>query len=196
MFEAAVLGVSAGGMHALKTILSALPATFSLAVAIVQHTSAQSDGFLAEHLNRCSTIRVKEAEDKEVLSRGTAYLAPAGYHLLIEPDKSFSLSVDDKVNFSRPSIDLLFESAAEAFGEALIGVVLTGANADGALGLKAVKRHGGLAVVQNPATAESSRMPQAAIDATSVDHIVDLERIALLLRRLSNGELRGTGMAG
>jgi two-component system, chemotaxis family, protein-glutamate methylesterase/glutaminase len=196
MFEAAVLGVSAGGMHALKTILSALPATFSLAIAIVQHTSAQSDGFLVEHLNRCSTIRVKEAEDKEVLSRGTAYLAPAGYHLLIEPDKSFSLSVDDKVNFSRPSIDLLFESAAEAFGEALIGVVLTGANADGALGLKAVKRHGGLAVVQNPATAESSRMPQAAIDATSVDHIVDLERIALLLRRLSNGEPRGTGMAG
>jgi two-component system, chemotaxis family, protein-glutamate methylesterase/glutaminase len=196
MFEAAVLGVSAGGMHALKTILSALPATFSLAIAIVQHTSAQSDGFLAEHLNRCSMIRVKEAEDKEILSRGTAYLAPAGYHLLIEPDKSFSLSVDDKVNFSRPSIDLLFESAAEAFGEALIGVVLTGANADGALGLKAIKRHGGLAVVQNPVTAESSRMPQAAIDATSVDHIVDLERIALLLRRLSNGEPRGTGMAG
>lgn len=196
MFEAAVLGVSAGGMHALKTILSALPATFSLAIAIVQHTSAQSDGFLAEHLNRCSMIRVKEAEDKEILSRGTAYLAPAGYHLLIEPDKSFSLSVDDKVNFSRPSIDLLFESAAEAFGEALIGVVLTGANADGALGLKAVKRHGGLAVVQNPATAEASRMPKAAIDATSVDHIVDLERIALLLRRLSNGEPRGTGMAG
>ncbi len=94
-----------------------------------------------------------------------------------------------------PSI-CLFESAAETFGEALIGVVLTGANADGALGLKAVKRHGGLAVVQNPATAEASRMPQAALDATSVDHIVDLERIALLLRRLSNGEPRGTGMAG
>jgi two-component system, chemotaxis family, protein-glutamate methylesterase/glutaminase len=196
MFEAAVLGVSAGGMHALKTILSALPATFSLGIAIVHHSGATSDGFLAEHLNRCSMIKVKEAEDKETLSRGTAYLAPADYHLLIEPDKSFSLSVDDKVNFSRPSIDLLFESAAETFGEALIGVVLTGANADGARGLKAVKRHGGLAVVQNPATAEASRMPQAAIDATSVDHIVDLERIALLLRRLSNGEPRGTGMAG
>lgn len=196
MFEAAVLGVSAGGMHALKTILSALPATFSLAIVIVHHSGVQSDGFLAEHLNRCSMIKVKEAEDKETLSRGTAYLAPAGYHLLIEPDKSFSLSVDDKVNFSRPSIDLLFESAAEAFGEALIGVVLTGANADGALGLKAVKRRGGLAVVQNPATAEASRMPQAALDATSVDHIVDLERIATLLRRLSNGEPRGTGMAG
>jgi two-component system chemotaxis response regulator CheB len=196
MFEAAVLGVSAGGMHALKTILSALPATFSLGIAIVHHAGATSDGFLAEHLNRCSMIKVKEAEDKEALSRGTAYLAPADYHLLIEPDKSFSLSVDDKVNFSRPSIDLLFESAAETFGEALIGVVLTGANTDGALGLKAVKRHGGLAVVQNPATAEASRMPQAAIDATPVDHIVDLERIALLLRRLSNGEPRGTGMAG
>jgi two-component system, chemotaxis family, protein-glutamate methylesterase/glutaminase len=196
MFEAVVLGVSVGGMHALTTILSALPATFSLAIGIVQHSSPASDGFLAEHLNRCSMIKVKEAEDKETLSGGTAYLAPAGYHLLIEPDKSFSLSVDDKINFSRPSIDLLFESAAEAFGAALIGIVLTGANADGALGLKAVKRHGGLAIVQNPATAEASRMPRAAIDATSVDHIVDLEFIALLLRRLANGEPLGTGMAG
>lgn len=192
MFEAAVLGVSAGGMHALKTIVQALPATFSLPIAIVQHLGPQSEAYLAEHLNRFSAIEVKEAEDKEILRPGTVYLAPAGYHLLIEPDRSFSLSVDDKVNFSRPSIDLLFESAADAFGDTLIGVVLTGANSDGAQGLRAIKQRGGLAVVQNPNTAEASRMPRAALAATAVDHIVDLERIALLLRKLSRGVPCGT----
>jgi len=192
MFEAVVLGVSAGGMHALKTIVQALPAAFSLPIAIVQHLGPQSEAYLAEHLNRFSAIEVKEAEDKETLRPGTAYLAPAGYHLLIEPDRSFSLSVDDKVNYSRPSIDLLFESAADAFGDALIGVVLTGANSDGAHGLRAIKQRGGLAVVQNPDTAEASRMPRAALAATAVDHIVDLERIAMLLRNLSRGVPCGT----
>jgi two-component system chemotaxis response regulator CheB len=196
MFEAVVLGVSAGGMHALKAIIPELPATFSVPVAIVQHLGAQSDTYLVEYLNRLSAINVKEAEDKEILSPGTVYLAAAGYHLLIEPDKSFSLSVDEKVNFSRPSIDLLFESAADALGEALIGVVLTGANADGAQGLKAIKRRGGLTVVQNPNTAEASCMPRAAVAATAVDHIVDLEGIALLLRKLCNGEPCGTRMEG
>lgn len=192
MFEAVVLGVSAGGMHALKTIVQALPAAFSLPIAIVQHLGPQSEAYLAEHLNRFSAIEVKEAEDKETLRPGTAYLAPASYHLLIEPDRSFSLSVDDKVNYSRPSIDLLFESAADAFGDALIGVVLTGANSDGAQGLRAIKQRGGLAVVQNPDTAEASRMPRAALAATAVDHIVDLERIAMLLRNLSRGVPCGT----
>jgi two-component system, chemotaxis family, protein-glutamate methylesterase/glutaminase len=196
MFEAVVLGVSAGGMHALKAIIPELPATFSVPIAIVQHLGAQSDAYLVEYLNRLSAINVKEAEDKEILSPGTVYVAPAGYHLLIEPDRSFSLSVDDKVNFSRPSIDLLFESAADAFGEALIGVVLTGANTDGAKGLKAIKRLGGLAVVQNPKTAEASCMPRAALAATAVDHIVDLERIALLLRKLCNGDPCGTRTEG
>lgn len=196
MYEAAVIGVSAGGMHALKTIIPALPAGFPLPIAIVQHLCAQSDTFLAEHLNRLSAVTVKEAEDKETLRPGTAYLAPAGYHLLIEPNKSFSLSVDDKVNFSRPSIDLLFESAADAFGERLIGIVLTGANADGAEGLKAIKHHGGLAIVQDPKTAETPYMPQAALNAAPIDYILNLESIASLLRQLCEGKSHGTGAEG
>jgi two-component system chemotaxis response regulator CheB len=196
VFEAVVIGVSAGGMHALKTILPALPPDFPLPIAIVQHLDAQSDDFLVEHLRRVSGIPVKEAEDKEDICPGTAYLAPAGYHLLIEPDKSFSLSMDDKVNFSRPSIDLLFESAADAFGPALVGIILTGANADGARGLKAIKRSGGLAIVQAPKTAEAQYMPRAALEATPVDHIVDLECVASLLQTLCEGTADGTRTEG
>lgn len=194
MFEAIVIGVSAGGMHALKTILPVLPADFPLPIAIVQHLDAASDTYLPDYLNRISSITVKEAEDKESLRQGTAYLAPPGYHLLIEPDRSFSLSVDEKVNYSRPSIDMLFKSAADAYAETLIGVVLTGANGDGAKGLKAVKQLGGLAIVQNPKMAEASFMPRAALEAAvTVDHIANLERIAPLLIQLSEGEAYGTG---
>lgn len=196
MFEAAVVGVSAGGMHALQTIIPALPANFPLPIAVVQHVSAQGDTYLCEHLARISAITVKEAEEKEVLVPATAYLAPAGYHLLIEPDRSFSLSVDEKVNFSRPAIDLLFESAADAFGQGLIGIVLTGANADGARGLRAIKRHGGLAIVQNPKTAEVPYMPTAAIEATPVDYIANLDGIASLLMRLCDGESHDVGAQG
>jgi two-component system chemotaxis response regulator CheB len=186
MFDAVVIGVSAGGMQALKTLLSALPASFRLPIAIVRHVEAQSDAYLAQYLDRACAVTVKEAGDKESLQPGTAYLAPAGYHLLIEPDRSFSLSVDEKVNYCRPAIDLLFASAADAYGESLIGIVLTGANADGAKGLKAIKLHGGRTIAQNPQTAQSPRMPQAAIAATSVDHIADLESIAPILLRLAD----------
>jgi two-component system, chemotaxis family, protein-glutamate methylesterase/glutaminase len=196
MFEAAVIGVSAGGMRALKTILPALPAAFPLPIAIVQHLDAQADAYLAGYLDRLSAITVKEGEDKETMLPGTAYLAPAGYHLLIEPDRSLSLSVDEKVNFSRPSIDLLFESAADALGEALIGIVLTGANGDGARGLKAIKDRGGFAIVQDPKTAEVPYMPRAALDATLVDHVAHLERIAPLLMQLCKGDDHGAGAEG
>jgi two-component system chemotaxis response regulator CheB len=183
-YEAVVLGVSAGGLQALKTLLPALPASFPLPIAIVQHIGERSDNFFSEYLDRSSSIIVKEAEDKEPLMARTAYLAPPGYHLLIEADRSFSLSVDPRVNHSCPSIDVLFESAAKAFGESLIGIILTGANADGAQGLKTISEHGGLTIVQNPRTAEASTMPLAAINATRVDHIVDLEHIALLLMHI------------
>jgi two-component system, chemotaxis family, protein-glutamate methylesterase/glutaminase len=196
MFEAAVIGVSAGGLRALKTILPELPASFPLPIAIVQHLDAQADAYLAGFLDRISAIAVKEAEDKEPMLPGTAYLAPAGYHLLIEPDRSFSLSVDDKVNFSRPSVDLLFESAADALGEALIGIVLTGANSDGAHGLKAIKDRGGFAIVQDPQTADAPYMPRAALAATPVDRVVQLERIAPLLTQLCKGEDHGAGAEG
>jgi two-component system, chemotaxis family, protein-glutamate methylesterase/glutaminase len=196
MFEAVVIGASAGGMQALKTLLSALPASFPLPIAVVQHIEQHSDAYLAEFLDRASAIDVREAEDKQALQTGTAYLAPAGYHLLIEPDRSFSLSIDEKVNYCRPSIDLLFESAADAYGENLVGIVLTGANADGAKGLKAVKKSSGLAVVQNPKTAQSSYMPQAAINIAPVDHILDLEKIAPLLVKLTERHSYATGTQG
>lgn len=184
-YEAAVIGVSAGGIEALKVLLPLLPASVPFPIVIVQHRDSRSSGFLSEYLNRMSEIAVSEAEDKEPLCAGHAYLAPAGYHLLIELDRTFSLSADARVNYSCPSIDVLFESAADAFQESLIGIVLTGANADGALGLKAIKARGGLAIVQNPATAESPAMPHAALRATAVDYIVEIEALAPLLMRLS-----------
>jgi len=180
-YEAVVIGVSAGGIEALKIILPALPVSFPLPIAIVQHRDERSDGFLVEYLNRICRIEVSEAEDKEPLCIGHAYLAPAGYHLLFESDRSFSLSVDGRVNYSCPSIDVLFESAAEVFGKTLIGVVLTGANADGAHGLKKIKARGGLAIVQDPTTSQAAAMPRAALEATSVDYIANLDQIALLL---------------
>lgn len=191
-----MVGVSAGGLHALQAIIPALPANFPVPIAVVHHVGAQGDAYLCEHLSRLSAITVKEAEEKEILAPATAYLAPAGYHLLIEPDRSFSLSVDEKVNFSRPAIDILFESAAEAFGRGLIGIVLTGANADGALGLRAIKRHGGLTIVQNPETAEVAFMPRAAIEAARVDYIANLDGIAALLVRLCEGEPHDVGAQG
>lgn len=181
------MGASAGGMRAIATVLAALPDTFPLPIAIVQHLDPQADGYLPELLARRSRLAVKEAEDKEDLRPGTAYLAPPGYHLLVEPDHSLSLSVEEKVNWSRPAIDPLFESAAQAFGSALIGVVLTGANADGARGLAAVRARGGRTVVQDPETAEAPAMPRAALEAARAHHVVALEGIAPLLASLCGG---------
>ncbi len=185
MYEAVVIGTSAGGMQALRVLLCGLPADLPMAVAVVQHVEASSDGFLSEFLNDSCAIAVKEAEEKEPFAKGTAYIAPANYHLLIEPDHTLSLSADDKVNYSRPAIDPLFESAADVFGDRLIGVVMTGASSDGAQGLKTVKNRGGRTVAQNPQTAESPFMPQAALRAADPDHIVDLKDIAPLLIGLS-----------
>lgn len=187
-YEAIVIGASAGGLQALKTLLTAFPASFPFPIAIVQHIADRSESVMAELLDRASRIAVNEAEDKELLRPGTAYLAPPGYHLLIEPDRSVSLSVDERVNYACPSIDVLFESAAEVFGKALIGIILTGANADGAHGLKTIKEHGGLAIVQNPENSESPAMPRAALAATEVDYIVNLEQLAPLLLRLTGQE--------
>jgi two-component system chemotaxis response regulator CheB len=188
MFEAAVIGVSAGGMQALRTILSAIPETYPLSIVIVQHRGVRSDDYLVRALNDLCAITVKEAEDKEGMRPRVAYIAPADYHLLVEPDRTFSLSVDEKVHYARPSIDVLFESAAETFASKLIGVILTGANSDGAQGLRAIKQHGGLAIVQDPETAEAASMPRAALRATAVDHVASLDRIGALLRQLGQGK--------
>jgi two-component system, chemotaxis family, protein-glutamate methylesterase/glutaminase len=187
-YKAVVIGLSAGGMQALKIFVPAIPASFPLPIAVAQHVGEDRGAFLAEYLNEIASLPVKEAEDKEPLCPGHIYLAPARYHLLIEEDRTFSLSVDPRVKFCCPAIDVLFESAADAFGKSLIGVVLTGANGDGSHGLKTIKARGGLAIVQNPATAEVGYMPRAALGATTVDRIVELEELAPLLTGL--GALR------
>lgn len=181
MYEAVVIGASAGGMKALKTVLSGLPAYFPLPVAIVQHMASTPDSYMVEYLGNHCALAVKEADDKEELKAGTVYLAASDYHLQVEPDKTLSLSVDPPVNFSCPSIDVLFDSAARCFGNKLIGIVLTGASADGAAGLKKIRVAGGLTIVQDPASAESPFMPQSAIAAATPHHVVALEEIPSLL---------------
>ena len=190
-YEAIVIGVSFGGMNALKFIFSALPAGFTSPIIIVQHVSAHSDNEWIKLLNEKSNLTIKEADEKEKIERGKVYIAPANYHLLIEWDKTFSLTIDERVNFARPSIDVLFESAAEAYKNKLIGVILTGANNDGAKGIKRIKEYGGLAIIQDPETAESSTMPASAIaaclygrQAIEPDYILSLEKIVQLLIKI------------
>lgn len=182
--KAVVIGGSAGGMRALSTILSALPADFAMPIAIVLHVHEGSSGYLATYLDNNCALRVKEADDKEPLAVGTIYIAPAGYHLLIEGDKTLALSVDAPVLFARPSIDVLFESAADAYRDGLIGVILTGGNSDGSQGLKKIQKMGGLTIAQDPADAEVDYMPRAAIQTTTIDHILPLNTIATLLTTL------------
>ena len=188
-YEAIVIGVSAGGMQALATMIPALPATFAYPIVVVQHVSEDSDGYLSIYLNNLSALRVEEAEDKKDIVSGVVYIAPAGYHLMIEENRTFSLSVDAPVHYARPSIDVLFETAADVYRSRLIGVILTGANADGSQGLRRIKAYGGLTIVQDPATAESSCMPQMAINTVSVDHILPLNGIASFLAHLTEDAL-------
>jgi two-component system, chemotaxis family, protein-glutamate methylesterase/glutaminase len=177
LFEAVVIGASAGGIYALAEVLAALPADFPLPMVIVQHVQANSESYLAQILNRKTRLHVKEADEKEILAAGTAYTAPPGYHLLIENDRSLSLSLEGPVHYARPSVDVLFESAALVFRQRLIGVILTGANNDGAAGLRRIKQAGGYALVQDPASAEATAMPTAAIAAVAVDKVLPLAHI-------------------
>ncbi len=183
-YKAVVIGVSAGGMNALNTILPQLPESFSLSVVIAIHRHPNSDDYLERSMNHRCELPVKQADEKEKILSGSVYFAPPNYHLLIEDDHTFSLTVDQAVNYARPSIDVLFESAAYAYGSRLIGVVLTGANSDGSQGLKTIKEMGGLAIVQTPESAEVAAMPKAAISIARPDHILDLEGIGSLLMEL------------
>ena len=183
-YEAIVIGVSSGGLNAMKILLSALPVDFITPIIIVQHVGTRSDGQWISLLNDKSRIELKEADEKEKIENGKAYIAPPNYHLLIERNRTFSLTVDERVNFARPSIDVLFESAAEAYKNKLIGVVLTGSNNDGTNGIKRIKDGGGLTIIQDPETAESSFMPASAIAAIKPDHILSLEKITDLLIEL------------
>lgn len=177
-YEAVVIGASAGGMEALKKLLTVLPKSLAAPIVIVQHLSPHSDNYLTRRLDELCKIHVKEADEKEKIIAGTAYIAPPNYHLLIEQDKTLSLSADVKVNFSRPSIDVLFDSAAEVFRKGLIGIILTGANNDGSKGLKTIRNFGGLAIVQEPESAEVKAMPRAAIEAAGADFILTIDQIS------------------
>jgi len=183
-YELVAIGCSMGGMHALQVIFSALPREFPLPVAVVQHRYRTSNEGLPQFLRRHTKLDVVDTLDKQWIKPGTVYLAPANYHLLVERGE-LSLSVDEAVAYSRPSIDVMFESAADAYGTGLIGIVLTGANADGARGAARIKQRGGFVIAQDPKTAESPRMPEAAIQMTRVDRILPLDRIGPFLVELS-----------
>jgi two-component system chemotaxis response regulator CheB len=185
--EIVALGASWGGLHAIETVLGALPVGFHAAVVIAQHRQIDgNDGMLEQLLDARCALTVSEAEDKQQLAPGRVLVAPADYHMLVEPG-SVSLSVDDPLHYSRPSIDILLGSAADAYGERAAGVVLTGANADGALGLARIAARGGATIVQDPATAERSEMPAAAQWSTPEALVLALERIGPALVELVQG---------
>jgi two-component system chemotaxis response regulator CheB len=176
-YEAIVIGASSGGLHALKKLLPALPKDFPCPILVVQHISPVSENYLTVILDKISEITIKEADEKEQILPGIAYIAPPDYHLLVEADKTVSFSVEDKVNYSRPSIDVLFQTAADAYKEQLIGILLTGANADGSEGMSYIKKRGGFTIVQDPAEAESPFMPKSAIQHQPPDLILTLDGI-------------------
>jgi two-component system chemotaxis response regulator CheB len=180
-YELIVIGASWGGLHAVGEILAALPADTDAAVVVAQHRRENTvDGGLAGLLQMRATLPVADVDDKAPIERGQVYLAPPDYHLLIEQGY-FSLSKEAHVHYARPSIDVLFQSAADAYRERVIGVILTGANADGAHGLAEVKRCGGVAVVQDPGTAERREMPAAALAMTAADAVLPLSEIGPFL---------------
>ena len=182
--EAIVIGASAGGVEALLTLLGPLRKGFGLPIMVVLHLPETGRSQLAEVFARRVSLPVLEARDKTRVEAGTLYFAGPGYHLSVEQDRSFSLSLEDRVHYSRPAIDYLFESAADAYGPALAAVLLTGANRDGARGLAQVKQRGGLTIVQDPAEAQVATMPLAALDIVAPDHILPLSGIGRLLVEL------------
>jgi two-component system chemotaxis response regulator CheB len=182
--EAVVIGASAGGVHALLAVLSALPAGFRLPIVAVLHLPEDRDSLLVDIFQNRLQMAVREAADKESIAPGTLYFAGPGYHLSVEMDRSFSLSCEPPVEYARPSIDVLMASAADAYGAHLAGILLTGANFDGAAGLAKIRRHGGLTVVQDPAEAQAPTLPEAAIRTLRPDLILTLDRIKSLLLTL------------
>lgn len=188
--SAIVIGGSAGGLAVLDRILPELPGDFPLPILVIQHLPPSDDGSFARYLARTTRLPVVEPCDKERIEGGHLYAAPANYHMLVERTGTIGLSVDEKVNWSRPSIDVLFESAARVWGPALIAVILSGASVDGATGLCAIKAAGGRTIAQDPASAQSPLMPRAAIDAGAVDEVLTPECIA---ERLLEWSMRPMG---
>jgi two-component system chemotaxis response regulator CheB len=185
-YDIVVVGTSWGGLAALRTLVSGLPDTFQMAVTIVQHRHKDSDQLLRVLLQERSVLDVCEVEDKMPLEHGRIYVAPPDYHTLVEPGY-FSLSTEAPVRFSRPSIDVTFISAADSYTHRTVGIVLTGANQDGAEGLRRISDRGGMALVQDPTTAESPAMPTAAMQAVPRARVMSLDEIIPFVRALPGG---------
>ena len=184
-YSIVAIGTSWGGLTAMSKLLGALPADFSIPIAFVQHRSKDSETLLSQLLQDATQLTVCEIEDKDPLEPGKVHVAPANYHLLIEPG-SFSLTVEEPVRYSRPSIDVMFTSAGDTYGKEAIGVVLTGANEDGARGLAHIVKRGGKALVQEPRTAEVPIMPEAAIRAVPTAEVLTLPQLSRRLIELSH----------
>ena len=194
-YELVVIGASWGGIEALEQVIGALPPDFPLPIAIAQHRAIDSgSGALSALISRRTGHDTCEAGDKDPIEPGRVYVAPSDYHLLVEPG-SFALSTEGPVQFSRPSIDVLFDSAADSYGDRLIAILLTGLNEDGAYGMTRVSRRGGLTIAQDPTTAARAAMPQAAIDTGSVARVLPLDGIASLLVELAGHETGTHGRA-
>jgi two-component system, chemotaxis family, protein-glutamate methylesterase/glutaminase len=182
--EAVVIGASAGGVEALSILLPALPVTFSPAMLVVLHLPRDRPSLLVQIYEKRCALPIREAEDKQPVEPGTVYFAPPDYHLLVEKNRQLALSTDEPVHFSRPSVDVLFESAADAYGSRLLGMILTGANEDGAAGLHAIHRAGGVTVVQQPESAKAPLMVVSALQRNPADFVLTLPEIAALLAGL------------
>jgi two-component system, chemotaxis family, protein-glutamate methylesterase/glutaminase len=182
-YDVIAMGSSAGGLNALNHVLRSLPKSFPSSIVVVQHLSPEHKSWIADLLGRNTQMKVKQAEHGEIMLLGTVYIAPPDEHLLVGPGK-IQLAHSQLVHFSRPSIDLLFESVAGTYGSRSVGVVLSGSGRDGATGIRAIKEAGGITIAQNPETAEFRPMPQAAADTGCIDFIVPLEKIGNTLIEL------------
>lgn len=184
-FNLVIIGASAGGIEALKLLFSMLPKDFPLPMVVVIHRLKNKESHLSEVLGRSSVLRIQEGRDGDILHPGNVYLAPPNYHLLVETDLRLVLNNEAPVTYSKPSIDVLFASAALACKEKVIAILMTGGNSDGATGLKMVQQTGGYTLVEDPKTARFSAMPEAALEQTQPDEIVKLEDIAEKLTLLA-----------
>lgn len=182
-YDVVAMGSSAGGLNALTQVLRGLPRNLPASIVVVQHLSPEHKSWISKLLGHSSPMKVKQAEHGEVMLPGTAYIAPPDEHLLVGPGK-IQLAHSQLVHFSRPSIDLLFESVAGTYGSRAIGVVLSGSGRDGAAGIRAIKEAGGITIAQSPETAEFRPMPQAAVDTGCIDFVLPLEKIGSTLIEL------------
>ncbi len=187
-----MIGASAGGKEQLVANLSRLPQDFGLSILVAQHLHHTDGGAYAQQLDSAVPLPVLEADDKQSIQPGRVYVAPANYHLLVERTKTLALSVDERVNWCRPSVDVLFESAAGAWGDGVIGVILSGAGHDGAAGMRAIADRGGMTIVQDPASAQNPEMPRAAIEQARIHEVLPPPDIAALLLELgTDGDAHG-----